>query len=203
MENKTLVIFTALLIVAGTTLLGILGTKDVVESYNPISVDIGSLSAEEKTIYIFPDSDLSAEDSCPSAEDSCPSTDALFLYREDALAFLTQAIYFEARGEPLDCQKAVGFVIINRRNSTRFPDTIREVIWQHRQFSYTQDGMHERMLDETSKHKAERIARELLNKKQVDITGGSLYYYNPMKASPSWGKKLDKTIVCGNHLFFK
>ena len=43
---------------------------------------------------------------------------------------LATAIYFEARGEPVEGQIAVGQVIMNRVRSPQFPETICGVVYQ-------------------------------------------------------------------------
>ncbi len=58
---------------------------------------------------------------------------------------LAIAIYFEARGEPVRGQVAVGQVILNRVRSPLFPETICGVVYQGQmqtgcQFSFTCDG---------------------------------------------------------------
>jgi len=49
---------------------------------------------------------------------------------------LSLALYHEARGEPLNGQRAVAEVIMNRVESDRFPDTICGVVMQPNQFSF-------------------------------------------------------------------
>lgn len=66
---------------------------------------------------------------------------------------LAQAIYFEARSEPLEGQLAVGQVVMNRVESNAYPDTTCEVVFQnermrHRcQFSFACDGKSDRPRD--------------------------------------------------------
>ena len=47
---------------------------------------------------------------------------------------LSEAIYYEARSESLIGQKAVAEVILNRRKSKHFPNTICDVVWEDKQF---------------------------------------------------------------------
>jgi spore germination cell wall hydrolase CwlJ-like protein len=47
---------------------------------------------------------------------------------------LALVLYFEARGEPLDGQLAVAEVVLNRVESSIYPDTVCEVVQQRRQF---------------------------------------------------------------------
>ena len=66
---------------------------------------------------------------------------------------LTEALYFEARGESIAGQFAVAEVIMNRADSRAFPNTVCGVVNQgierrHAcQFSYNCDGLAERIHD--------------------------------------------------------
>src|SRR3546814_472648 len=79
-----------------------------------------------------PDEDISDAASLAVlvAEQAMPHT----LTRE--MRCLAGAIYFEARGETLDGQLAVGRVIVNRAASDRFPDSYCGVVLQRSQFSF-------------------------------------------------------------------
>lgn len=124
-------------------------------------------------------------------------------YTEEDLFFMTQALYHEARSEPLECQQMVASVIVNRMYDWHYPNTIKSVIWDHRQFSFTQDGKHERMKDNMERAIAEEVAHNVLSGLSVDKTEGSLYYFNPKLSNPNW--KHDYTFVtqCGDHRFYK
>ena len=58
----------------------------------------------------------------------------------------SEALYFEARGEPIKGQLAVGEVVLNRVEDPRYPNSICKVINQGTgkrfacQFTYTCDG---------------------------------------------------------------
>ena len=58
-----------------------------------------------------------------------------------AATCLAALIFFEARGESLEGQIAVGEVAINRVESPRWPNDICAVVMQKKQFSYTHDGL--------------------------------------------------------------
>jgi len=53
---------------------------------------------------------------------------------------LANLIYCEAGNQPYEGQLAVGAVVINRVLSSKFPDTVTEVIYQRKQFSPVLDG---------------------------------------------------------------
>ncbi len=53
---------------------------------------------------------------------------------------LTAMIYCEARGESYEGQLAVGYVIMNRVRSTRFPNNLESVLREHKQFEPAGSG---------------------------------------------------------------
>ena len=95
-------------------------------------------------------------------------------------------------------QVAVGAVIINRVLSHEFPDNIRDVVYQRRQFTAVADGQ----INYTPNNTAYRAAREALN--GIDPTMGSLYYYNPKTAENTrWHSTRKFVVSIGAHVFAK
>jgi spore germination cell wall hydrolase CwlJ-like protein len=121
---------------------------------------------------------------------------------EGELFELTRAIYYEARGEDALGQAAVVHVILNRVKSPLYPDSMREVVWQPGQFSFTNDGRSDRMTDPEAIEKAVDIALAVSRGKIKDPTGGSLHYYAHRKARPNWARGAYKFIL-GQHTFVK
>jgi N-acetylmuramoyl-L-alanine amidase len=115
--------------------------------------------------------------------------------REDIL-LLARIIHGEARGESFKGKVAVGAVVLNRVESKRFPDSIREVILQKGQFSCLIDGQAHYYPSEESINAAKAA---LLG---YDPTYGSLYFYNPKVATNlTWISSRPVTVRIGNHLF--
>lgn len=61
-------------------------------------------------------------------------------YDEDALYWLSRIIYCESGNQILNGKIAVGNVVLNRVNSSSFPNTIHDVIFQKNQFSPVSSG---------------------------------------------------------------
>ena len=124
------------------------------------------------------------------------------------LACLTEAIYFEARGESINGQIAVAEVIINRANSPIFPDSICEVIKQGAQnlnrcqFSYKCDGQPEYMNERKAKKRAADVAILLMKGERRAISGNATHYHADY-VDPYWASKLKKTATVGTHIFYK
>lgn len=116
-------------------------------------------------------------------------------YTSSDLYLLAKCIYAEARGESYTGQVAVGAVILNRVESSSFPNTISGVIYQQGAFTAVSDGQINLEPDQT----ALNAASDALN--GWDPTYGCLYYYNPAVATSSWifGRKTVTTI--GKHVF--
>ncbi|SET26530.1 cell wall hydrolase [[Clostridium] polysaccharolyticum] len=61
-------------------------------------------------------------------------------YKESDLRLLSAIIYCEAQGETYAGKVAVGIVVMNRKASSQFPNTINGVIYQKNQFQPTRNG---------------------------------------------------------------
>ncbi len=124
------------------------------------------------------------------------------------LACLTEAIYFEARGESINGQIAVAEVIINRADSPIFPNSICEVIKQGAQnlnrcqFSYKCDGQPEYMNERKAKKRAADVAILLMKGERRAISGNATHYHADY-VDPYWASKLKKTATVGTHIFYK
>lgn len=113
----------------------------------------------------------------------------------EELELLARVIYAEARGEDLEGQVAVAAVVLNRLEDSRFPKTIREVIYQPRAFTAVTDKqIHLNPNDEAYRAAAEALAGK-------DPTEGALYYYNPRTATDTWIKSRPVVKQIGNHTF--
>jgi hypothetical protein len=128
----------------------------------------------------------------------------------DEWGCLTEALYFEARGENLEGQFAVAEVILNRRDSRQFPSTICGVIGQGSksgkkhacQFSYKCDGYAEVFPEKNAYIQVGKVARIMLDGKTRDLTKGATFYHTGA-VSPRWSRKFERTAKVGRHYFYK
>jgi len=128
------------------------------------------------------------------------------------LRCLAMNIYHEARGEPVEGQLAVAMVTMNRVKAKKYPDTVCNVVWQRRQFSWTHDGKADRPSNKRSWRLARKIADFVYHKYNayqgmsggaLDLTKGALHYYAPDLADPYWARKKEVTRQIGGHVFLK
>ena len=112
---------------------------------------------------------------------------------------MARAINGEARGEPYEGQVAVGAVILNRVNSSQFPNTIAGVIYQSGAFTAVADGQINVPIAEGST--VYKAARDAMN--GWDPTGGCIYYFNPSTATNKWIWSRPQVKTIGKHIFCK
>lgn len=128
--------------------------------------------------------------------------------RARELDCLTQAVYFEARGESARGQAAVATVIMNRVKSPKFPKTVCGVVYQgatHRngcQFSFACDGLVERVVENLAWTRARQVAARTLSGVVLrDI--GSATHFHTTSVSPDWGSSMLRTAQVGLHVFYR
>ena len=119
---------------------------------------------------------------------------------EDCLA---NAVYFEARGEPLQGQLAVAEVVMNRAASGRYPATLCEVVVQPAQFSFVRRGVIPRA-DRASEawRRAVAVARIAKQRMVERVLPSSCLWYHANYVSPSWGRRLARNAQIGLHIFY-
>jgi spore germination cell wall hydrolase CwlJ-like protein len=115
---------------------------------------------------------------------------------------LANAVYFEARSEPIEGQLAVAEVVLNRASSGRYPTDLCAVITQKAQFSFIQRGRFPRA-DRSSEawRKAVAIA-SIARQKLAGNLPSSVLWYHATYVSPSWGKRLTRQTQIGLHIFY-
>ncbi len=118
------------------------------------------------------------------------------------LGCLALNIYHEARGETEKGKLAVAAVTINRVNSKHYPNTVCEVVWQRKQFSWTNLKEKYHAVKDT---KAWKNAVEIA---QLFMDGGSwpgvgkATHYHTTAVSPNWKDEDHLIAQVGNHLFY-
>lgn len=115
----------------------------------------------------------------------------------DELLLLSKLITGEARGESYEGQVAVAAVVINRVKDSRFPNNIKDVIYQRNAFSVVQDGS----INMQPTDSAYKAAVDALY--GSDPTNQAIYFWNPDIATCKWIKTLDPYMRIGNHVFAK
>lgn len=122
---------------------------------------------------------------------------------------LARGIYFEARGESVKGQAAVGEVILNRVRNPAYPDNICDVVyqndnWRNRcQFSFACDGIRDRVYRGYHWQIAREVARA--------VTSGAIWFpeladathYHAIYVRPDWARTMKRVERIGRHIFYK
>jgi spore germination cell wall hydrolase CwlJ-like protein len=127
---------------------------------------------------------------------------------------LANAIYFEARSEPLAGRIAVARVILNRVASGRYPSTVCGVVYQNAekinrcQFSFACDRLPERIGEPGAWKDAVTLATTMLACglcRRPEAPAGSVWSslnYHADYVQPGWADRLQQTGTVGRHIFY-
>ncbi|MFN5778686.1 MAG: cell wall hydrolase, partial [Novosphingobium sp.] len=128
--------------------------------------------------------------------------------RSRALECLTAAIYYEARSESDQGQRAVAQVVLNRVAHPSYPNTVCGVVYQGSerrtgcQFSFTCDGSLAKAPNRMFWYRAENVARAALSG-YVERTVGLATHYHTIAIYPYWAPSLRHIITVGAHRFYR
>ncbi|MDC7685097.1 cell wall hydrolase [Asticcacaulis sp. BYS171W] len=121
---------------------------------------------------------------------------------------LTQAVYYEARGETDAGQRAVAQVILNRVRHPGYPKTICNVVYQGAvkrtgcQFSFTCNGIMANRVEGWAWKRARTVAEDALDGYVMKPVGASTHFH-VLSVSPDWAPRMDKTATIGSHVFYQ
>ena len=131
---------------------------------------------------------------------------------------MAKNIYFEAATQSTAGKLAVAFVTKNRVDSTHFPSTFCDVIYEgphyasghpkrdRCQFSWYCDGMGDNPREGYGWRNSQSVAKWFYDHKDrlMDITDGATHYHaNWMEKFPKWSKKYKKNVTIDDHIFYK
>ena len=122
---------------------------------------------------------------------------------------LANAVYFEARDEPVRAQIAVAQVVMNRVFSPFYPNDVCGVVYQnaHRhlacQFTFACDGIPDVVTEPDAWLRAQRIARDMLDGKLWMPEVAKSTHYHDSWAHPNWVGEMKKMDRLGGLIFYR
>jgi hypothetical protein len=122
---------------------------------------------------------------------------------------LANAIYFEARDEPVRAQIAVAQVVLNRTFSPYYPNDVCGVVYQndHRrlacQFTFACDGKSKAITEPDAWERAQKIARDTLDGKLWMPEVAKSTHYHDDWAHPNWVREMKKMDKLGGLIFYR
>jgi spore germination cell wall hydrolase CwlJ-like protein len=124
------------------------------------------------------------------------------------LECLTQAAYYEARGEGRDGMSAVTQVVLNRVRHPAFPKSVCGVVFQGAarrsgcQFSFTCDGSMRGRVNRVAWNRAREVASSALSG-AVFAPVGNATFFHTTGVSPGWRSAMVRVNQIGDHLFYR
>jgi hypothetical protein len=121
---------------------------------------------------------------------------------------LTQAVYYEARGEGDDGMRAVAQVILNRVRHPAYPKTICGVVYQGAyqrtscQFSFVCNGAMGAPVESWAWRRAKKVADSALSGYVMTAVGTSTSFHTT-GVKPGWGGTMDRVAQIGSHIFYQ
>lgn len=113
---------------------------------------------------------------------------------------LAEAVYNESGAEPIQGKMAVARVIINRKESGQFPNSLCGVVNQKGQFTY-QRGRGIRKGGEKQWADAKAVARIATKGLFADVAKEALFFHNT-RVNPRW-RGMKRIAQIGAHIFYK
>jgi spore germination cell wall hydrolase CwlJ-like protein len=117
------------------------------------------------------------------------------------LRCLAGAIYFEARGESLDGQLAVGNVVINRAGSGRFPSSYCGVVYQPSQFSFVRGRSMPRIRENSRDWRDAVAIAQIADSGSWNSPAKDALFFHASRVSPGW--RLTRLARVDNHIFYR
>jgi len=115
--------------------------------------------------------------------------------RNNDVEMIARLVHAEARAEPYEGQVAVAAVLLNRVNSSSFPNSVSGVIYQPLAFESVANGQFN--IPPTEQNR--KAARSAIN--GWDPSYGCLFFWNPTKPVSRWiwSRRIVRRI--GDHVF--
>ncbi|WP_374571819.1 cell wall hydrolase [Phenylobacterium sp.] len=151
--------------------------------------------------------DLMLRASLPALEPALPLAVSGALQASRDLQCLTQAVYYEARGETPAGQAAVAQVVLNRVRSSAFPGSVCAVVFQGAggkgcQFSFACNGAMNAGYEGGAWTRAQRVASRALAGYVMSAVGRSTHFHTTAVA-PAWGPRMVRVAQVGSHVFYR
>ena len=129
-----------------------------------------------------------------------------FDYTDEELKLLACLVHAEAGNQSYEGKLAVANVVLNRVKSGKFPDTIKDVIYQPGQFTVVKNGALSKQLKKYDSYSS-KAQLQSIEAAKAALAGenniGNRLYFNEYKASVKKGyDKKKNCIKIGDHLFW-
>ncbi len=118
------------------------------------------------------------------------------------LGCLAMNIYHEGRGESPQGRAAIASVTMNRVRSKHYPNSICEVVWQPRQFSWTNVAPKHHVVKDSRAWQQALAAARLFIAGEGQSEVGDATHYHAVTVQPNWSDESKLVAMLGGHLFY-
>lgn len=116
---------------------------------------------------------------------------------------LAEAVYFEARGEPLDGQLAVAKVVINRAMSGIYPSDYCSVITQRAQFSFVRGGRIPQADENSAAWRKAKAVAQIAHQGLWACAADNAMFFHATYVKPSWANRKQQLARIDTHIFYR
>jgi Cell Wall Hydrolase len=124
---------------------------------------------------------------------------------------LAEAMYYEARGEGVEGEKAIAEVVFHRMRARAYPHSLCGVVYQGAgsghgcQFSFACNGEMQQTKNWSAWARAKRLAVRIVSGvEQLGNETADAISFHAVDVEPGWDEqRLVKTIQIGNHIFYR
>ncbi len=118
------------------------------------------------------------------------------------LGCMALSLYHEGRGEGRKGQLAIAAVIMNRVRSKQYPDTICQVVWQHKQFSWTHTASRRHSVNDPKAWQQSLALTRSFLERETETEVGNATHYHAASVRPYWISQGRLIARVGNHYFY-
>lgn len=182
--------------IAGLALGGLLIAGLTLASHEPLP----AIENDGQVEYIKKEDAGTTESIGPQEEQVSRSAQTLIKSKDwdaDEAYMLANIAMAEAEGEDTEGKALVILVVLNRVWSDEFPDTIKEVITQSRQFTAYENGRYDRVKPSEDCYRALELVEQGWDESQ-----GAMYFERTSTESTWHSTTLKKLFTHGNHTFY-
>ena len=180
----------------------------------PVPVPVAKLAAvthDDAGQTVASKGAVSGAEQAPKADEKSPAERLKLTGKARAQAekCLANAVYFEARSEPVRGQIAVAQVVMNRVFSPFYPKTVCGVVYQNAnrrlacQFTFACDGIRDVVSEPEAWERASRIAKDTLDGKLWLADVAKATHYHATYVRPYWVREMRKMQRLGLHTFYR
>jgi hypothetical protein len=122
---------------------------------------------------------------------------------------LSEVMYYEARGEGPDGQRAIAEVVFHRMRHGNYGHSICAVVYEGAshpgcQFSFACNGELAQAKEAEPWREVQILAARILTGEVAlaDTTGNATHFH-AVSVSPDWSGEMERTVQIGNHVFYR